>query len=80
MPEAYQPYYLAYCRAEGRTPEAQLAHDDARFPGGVMTGYILWIAEQWRRFAAATGFEPLRNQDALDALFVGLAAAWDVAA
>lgn len=26
------------------------------------------------------GYDPLRNQDAVDALFVGLAAAWDVAA
>lgn len=28
--------------------------DRTRWPGGVMTGYIQWICEQWRHWAAET--------------------------
>lgn len=47
------PRYAAYARAHGRTPRAQLAHDALTWPGGRMTGYILWVDEQKQRFASA---------------------------
>lgn len=44
--------YVAYARAHGKTPEAMAQADKAAWPGGSMTGFILWIAKQRRQFAA----------------------------
>ncbi len=44
------PRWLAYCSAHGRKSDAQLAHDEREFPGGCMTGFILWINEQKAEF------------------------------
>lgn len=49
---AFSPNFRAYAAAHGRTPEAQLAHDEAAWPGGIMTGFMLWIAERKRAFKA----------------------------
>lgn len=49
----WNPYFLAYARAAGREPDAQLEHDKARYPGGCMAGFIVWIAAAKRRFAHA---------------------------
>ena len=51
----YQPRYLAYCRAHGRTPEAMLAHDSDAWPGGRLCGFILWISDRWHEWRVATG-------------------------
>lgn len=48
------PRFVAYASANGRTPEAQLAHDAEAFPGGKMCGFIIWIGRQWRAWALAT--------------------------
>lgn len=42
MTEAWNPRYLAYCRAHGRGPDEQLAHDRIEWSGGSMVGFILW--------------------------------------
>jgi hypothetical protein len=41
-PRDYCQQYLDYCAEQGRTPEAQDKHDREQYPGGCMTGYILW--------------------------------------
>ena len=43
----YQPRYIAYAQAHGKTPEEMLAKDGDLWPGGKMTGYITWINERW---------------------------------
>ena len=39
---SHNPRFVNYARYHGNTPEQQLAHDRQRYPGGVMTGYVLW--------------------------------------
>ena len=51
------PRYVAYAAAHGRTVEAQMAHDREAFPGGCMTGFILWMHEAWTRWSASEGRE-----------------------
>lgn len=46
----FQPRFRAYALAEGRTPEEQLAHDTREYPGGPMTGYVVWIEERAGEF------------------------------
>jgi hypothetical protein len=43
----WNPRFEAYARAHGRSPEAMLEHDRKAWPGGCMTGFMLWIGEQW---------------------------------
>lgn len=44
------PRYVAYCKSQGRTPDDQLKHDEEKYPGGSMTGFILWTNEKWNEF------------------------------
>jgi len=64
----YQPRYVAYARAHGRTPDEQLAHDVERWPGGCMTGYICWIGERWQEWRQEKGlsldYQPSRADHA----------------
>lgn len=39
---AFTAEFCAYAAAHGRDPEAQIHADRAAWPGGVMTGFILW--------------------------------------
>jgi hypothetical protein len=49
-----QSRYVAYCLAHGATsPEEMLARDTEQYPGGCMTGYILWISWKWREWPGA---------------------------
>jgi len=43
--------YLAYCRAQRRTPKRQKKHDTKAFPGRPMAGYMGWISQRWVEFA-----------------------------
>ena len=44
--------YLAYCYSQGRDPVAQRVHDGVAWPGGINTGYLLWVRpriQEWKR-------------------------------
>jgi len=45
--QKWNPRYIAYAKDSGYTPEEMLEVDHDRWPGGVMTGFILWIRDEW---------------------------------
>jgi len=46
----FNPRYVAYAKAHGRSPQAMLEHDDIQWPGGIMCGFILWVHEMKKKF------------------------------
>ena len=44
------PRYVNYARAHGMGPDAMLDHDRNQWPGGVMTGFILWNTARLQDF------------------------------
>ena len=42
----YQPRYVAYATAHSKTPDDMLAIDTQAYPGGCMTGFLIWIGKQ----------------------------------
>lgn len=50
------PRYVTYCIAQGEPdPERMLARDRERYPGGRMTGFILWASQKWREWDRLNG-------------------------
>lgn len=50
--QAMNPRYLAYCRAHGKTPDQMMAHDDEKYPGGKMCGFLLWSSARLFEYSA----------------------------
>lgn len=51
MSQKFNSRYLAYCRATGGLdPDATMARDAERWPGGLMCGAILWVNDHWREW------------------------------
>lgn len=46
----WNPRYVEYANSHGRTPDEMLVIDKAEYPGGAMTGYIIWINARWREW------------------------------
>lgn len=44
--------YLAYAADHGHAgdPDGMLVEDQDRWPGGAMTGFMVWIRERWQEF------------------------------
>lgn len=55
MSAAYQPRYIAYAQAHGRNPSEQEEFDVERWPGGCMTGFILWSNQHLSRWKSLVG-------------------------
>lgn len=49
----WNPRFVAYAKAHGKTPSAMLEHDAKEWPGGTMCGFILWIGEMKKKFLKA---------------------------
>jgi len=47
----WNPRYVCYARAHGREPQAMLDYDRDRFPGGSMSGFVVWNGDKWKEFA-----------------------------
>jgi hypothetical protein len=41
----YQSRYIAYAKSNNNTPEKQLEIDAHKYPGGKMSGFIVWISD-----------------------------------
>lgn len=50
MKPLWNPHFIAYAAAHGRSPEAQLVHDD-----GIMAGFMVWHSVRLREWRAETG-------------------------
>lgn len=61
--------WVAYARSHGREPEAQLAYDRERWPGGSLAGYTIWIGARWREWADQANRDRMRLTDADHAAF-----------
>jgi hypothetical protein len=48
----WNPTFVIYAREHMRTPVEQAAQDKVDWPGGCMTGFILWVAQKKREFFA----------------------------
>lgn len=49
-PPGVNPRYWLYARSLGHTLEEQKVADEVAWPGGSMTGWVLWMSEKWRGF------------------------------
>lgn len=78
VPKGWNPRYVAYAQAHGRTPEEQGAHDEEAWPGGKACGFMLWMNARWTEWCALKGYRrtagghndtPLTDDDHRDFTF-----------
>lgn len=69
----WNPRFSAYAKAQGCTEAEVLRRDDWKYPGGRMTGFVLWMAEQRQLWQEVTGRRSLRDPggQASFAAFIG---------
>jgi hypothetical protein len=63
-PPRLNPRYVCYMRSRGFEPAQLEAHreaEDARWPGGRAVGFMLWMAQAYKTWAASRGFT--KSQD-----------------
>lgn len=60
-PKRWNPRYLAYAKAYGETdPETMMERDRARYPGGHMCGFMLWMSARWSEWRELKGYDMYR--------------------
>jgi len=48
-------YYVAYSISNGKSPDAMLAEDLEKYPGGKMCGFMEWIRDRWNAWHSDRG-------------------------
>ena len=76
MNKDWNPRYVAFALAHGKSPMQQMIDDEKRWPGGVMCGFILWMSKAEKLFkkqqpSAFIG-PHISNQDAWTEFVEGL--------
>lgn len=46
----FNPRFVAFAKAHGRTASEQIVHDKDAWPGGCMVGFMLWIGKAEQAF------------------------------
>ncbi len=54
----FQPRYIAYSKAHGRTPDEMLKADN-----DMMHEFMIWIDRQWTKWETETGYGPLPKSE-----------------
>ena len=54
-PHKWNPRYVQYASAHGRSPTDMQKYDRERMPGGPMADFMLWMGKRWAEFSEETG-------------------------
>lgn len=57
-PSDWNPRFVAYASAHGRSPDEQLEHDRSEYPSARAMPFMLWIQARWSEFDLARGVRP----------------------
>ncbi len=63
--QKWNPAFVAYANSRNLTPEQVLIKDEKKYPGGKMTGFILFMDRQGCIFDKEQGYEPEYEQGIL---------------
>ena len=67
----WNPRYVGFARAHGRSPQKQLDFDKASRPSGCMADFICWTANRLSELRASLGYSrfqtlELKDQESFD--------------
>lgn len=60
----WNPRFVKYSKTNGLSPDDMLTADRAKYPGGLMNGYINWINGKWAEWVKLTGAHPTIRSEA----------------
>jgi hypothetical protein len=58
----WNPLFVAYARAHGKTPEEMDAHDDKAWPGGPGCGFHFWMRDRKKEYWKRYGVEHMMDE------------------
>jgi hypothetical protein len=66
----WNPRFVLYAKSRGLSPDDALAQDAKDYPGGRMTGFLVWSNDKTSAYRKAHGLktsDPILDQDHYDA-------------